>query len=652
LNYFNRKGFWDDMKKRDIYLDNMPLKQAEQIFFDELKQKNILKVMDAETIDVSNCLGRITSAPVFAKISSPHYHAAAMDGIAVASSVTFGADEKNPVSLKEGTQFHYVDTGDPLPQGSDTVIMIEEIHPAEEGVVEIIKSYSPWQNVRGIGEDIVATELIVPENHRLRPQDLGAVIAGGHTQISVRKKPKVAIIPTGTELVSPGDVLKPGDIIEYNSAMLSGFVSEWGGEALVMNRVIDDYEKIKAAVEEALTKADVVVINAGSSAGSEDYTSSIVGELGKLLVHGIAIKPGKPVIMGIVKNKPVIGIPGYPVSAAITMNLFIKPLLYDMQGIPVPHTECVDAVLSRRVVSSIGTEEFIRVKLGKIGEKVVASPLSRGAGVIMSMVRADGIVRVPAMKEGLESGENIQVELLRCRQDIENTVAIIGSHDVTLDVLANEVKKRFAEMNLSSAHVGSMGGIMALKRGEAHMAGMHLLDPETGEYNVPYIRRYLPETKIILVNLVYRQQGLMVAKGNPKGIKHISDLKRKDVLFVNRQRGAGTRLLLDLKLKELGISGDEINGYEREEYTHMAVAASVAGGSADAGLGILAAANALDLDFIPVSPERYDLAIPEEYYNLNSIQKVLQIVISDDFKKKVEALGGYDTSKTGSVIYV
>ncbi len=640
------------MKKRDIYLDNMPLKEAEQIFFDNLKQKNILKVMDAETIDVSKCLGRITASPVFAKISSPHYHATAMDGIAVASSDTFGADEKHPVSLKEGKQFHYVDTGDPLPEGSDTVIMIEEVHPVEAGIVEIIKSYSPWQNVRGIGEDIVATELIVPENHRLRPQDLGAIIAGGHIQVSVRKKPKVAIIPTGTELISPGDVLKPGDIIEYNSVMLSGFISEWGGEALVMNKVVDDYEKIKAAIEEALAKADVVIINAGSSAGSEDYTSSTVEELGQLLVHGIAIKPGKPVIMGIVKNKPVIGIPGYPVSAAITTNLFIKPLLYNMQGIPVPHTQCVDAVLSRRVVSSIGTEEFIRVKLGKIGDKMVASPLSRGAGVIMSMVRADGIVRVPAMKEGFESGEKIQVELLRCGQDIENTVVIIGSHDVTLDVLANEVKKHYPEMNISSAHVGSMGGIMALKRGEAHMAGMHLLDPETGEYNVSYIRRYLPGAKIILVNLVYRQQGLMVAKGNPKGIKHIGDLKRKDVLFINRQRGAGTRLLLDLKLKELGISNDQINGYEREEYTHMAVAASVAGGSADAGLGILAAANALDLDFIPISQERYDLAIPEEYYNLNPIQKVLRTAVSNDFKKKVEALGGYDTSKTGSVIYV
>jgi putative molybdopterin biosynthesis protein len=640
------------MKKRNIYLDNTPLNRARGLFFGNLKRKKILKIVDVETVDAVKCLGRITAAPVYAKISSPHYHAAAMDGIAVSSAVTFDADEKNPVTLKEGTDFHYIDTGDPLPSGTDTVIMIEEIHPSEDGKVEIIKSYSPWQNVRGIGEDIVETELIVPENHCLRPQDLGAVIAGGHTQIAVRKKPKVAIIPTGTELVSPGEILKPGDIIEYNSVMLSGYVSEWGGEPLVMEKVADDYEKIKATIQEALTKADVVVINAGSSAGSEDYTSSIVEELGELFVHGIAIKPGKPVILGAIKDKPVIGIPGYPVSAALTMNLFIKPLLFNMQGIPLPSAEFVDAVLSRRVVSSIGTEEFIRVKLGKIGDKIIASPLTRGAGVIMSMVRADGIVNVPAMKEGFESGEKIRVELLKSKQDIDNTVTIIGSHDVTLDLLANEVKKHHPEMNLSSAHVGSMGGIMSLKRGEAHIAGMHLLDPETGEYNVPYIKRYLAEIKVVLVNLVYRQQGLIVAKGNPKAIKGISDLKRKDVLFVNRQRGAGTRLLLDLKLSELEISSDEVRGYNREEYTHMAVAAAVAGGSADVGLGILAAAKALDLDFIPISSERYDLVIPEEYYNLNSIQKVLKIAVSDDFKRRVESLGGYDTSKTGSVIHV
>jgi putative molybdopterin biosynthesis protein len=639
------------LKKRDVYLDNIPLTKAQMIFFEDLRQNGAIGPTEAEFLDVRRCLGRITAAPVFAKISSPHYHAAAMDGIAVNSRVTFGADEKNPRRLRESVDFHYVDTGDPLPPGCDTVIMIEEVHPVGEGEVEIISSYSPWDNVRSIGEDIVATELIVPENHRLRPPDLAAIIAGGHTGIAVRKKPLVAIIPTGTELVSPGEDLKPGDIIEYNSAMLAGYVEEWGGEALVLEKVADDYEKIKARVEEALQKADVVVVNAGSSAGSEDYTALCVKELGTLLVHGVAVRPGKPVILGRIGKKPVVGIPGYPVSAALTMNLFVKPLLYLMQGIAAPEAERLNAAISRRVVSSIGTEEFLRVKLGRIGEKFVASPLSRGAGVITSMVRADGIVRIPALKEGLEAGETVEVELLRGKNEIENTVVIIGSHDVTLDLLANQVKKLYPELNISSAHVGSMGGIMALKRGEAHMAGIHLLDPDTGEYNLPYIKRYLPEKQIALINLSYRQQGLMVPKGNPRGIRGIQDLKREDIIFVNRQRGAGTRLLLDLKLKELGIDPAEITGYEREEYTHMAVAAAVAGGTADVGLGILAAANALGLDFIPLAPERYDLAVPKEFFDMESVQKVLEVIRTEEFKKKVTALGGYDTSETGRVTW-
>ncbi len=639
------------MKKRDVYLDNIPLTKARKIFFEDLRQNGAIGPTEAEFLDVRRCLGRITAAPVFAKISSPHYHAAAMDGIAVNSRVTFGADEKNPKRLREGVDFYYVDTGDPLPPGCDTVIMIEEVHPVGEGEVEIISSYSPWDNVRSIGEDIVATELIVPENHRLRPPDLAAIIAGGHTGIAVRKKPLVAIIPTGTELVSPGEDLKPGDIIEYNSAMLAGYVEEWGGEALVLEKVADDYEKIKARVKEALQKADVVVVNAGSSSGSEDYTALCVKELGTLLVHGVAVRPGKPVILGRIGKKPVVGIPGYPVSAALTMNLFVKPLLYLMQGIAAPEAERLNAAISRRVVSSIGTEEFLRVKLGRIGEKFVASPLSRGAGVITSMVRADGIVRIPALKEGLEAGETVEVELLRGKNEIENTVVIIGSHDVTLDLLANQVKKLYPELNLSSAHVGSMGGIMALKRGEAHMAGIHLLDPDTGEYNLPYIKRYLPEKQIALINLSYRQQGLMVPKGNPRGIRGIQDLKREDIIFVNRQRGAGTRLLLDLKLKELGIDPAEITGYEREDYTHMAVAAAVAGGTADVGLGILAAANALGLDFIPIAPERYDLAVPKEFFDMESVQKVLEVIRTEEFKKKVTALGGYDTSETGRVTW-
>ncbi|MEK6581860.1 MAG: molybdopterin biosynthesis protein, partial [Nitrospirota bacterium] len=527
---------------------------------------------------------------------------------------------------------------------------------SEEGVggeyIEIIEAATPWQHVRVIGEDIVATELILPENHKIRPVDIGAMLAGGHVEINVRKRPKVVIIPTGTEIVEPGSELKKGDIIEFNSRMLGGLVSEWGGDAVRFRIVPDNFEGLKKAILEAHGLGDMVVVNAGASAGSEDFTANAIRDIGEVLLHGVNIKPGKPVILGLVKGKPVLGIPGYPVSAYITFNLFAKPVVYKWQGREAEEPEKLKAILSRQVASSLGQEEFLRVKLGKVGDKLIATPVSRGAGVLMSLVRADGFVRIPAMSEGIGAGTEVNVDLLRTKDEIENTIVCIGSHDNALDLLANSLKKKYPRLSLSSAHVGSMGGLMALKKGEAHIAGTHLLDEETGEYNVSYIKRLLSDKKIILINLVYREQGLLVPKGNPKNIKGFNDLTREDVVFINRQSGAGTRLLTDKHLKESGINPKDVKGYEREEYTHMGVASAVLTGIADTGLAILASARALGLDFIPVAKERYDLAIPADFYNTEMIQCLLEIVMDDDaFRNMVLGLGGYDVSDMGKIVY-
>jgi putative molybdopterin biosynthesis protein len=269
----------------------------------------------------------------------------------------------------------------------------------------------------------------------------------------------------------------------------------------------------------------------------------------------------------------------------------------------------------------------------------------------MSLARADGIIRVPAQSEGIAAAQDVTVELLRAARDIENTIVCIGSHDNALDVLANYLKKKHPEFSLSSAHVGSMGGLLALKRGEAHLAGTHLLDEETGEYNVSYVKKMLPDTKTVLVNLVYRTQGFIVPKGNPKGIKGFEDLAREDVVFVNRQAGAGTRLLTDLYLKKLKIDPENVKGYHHEEFTHMAVAAAVVSGAADTGLAVLSAAQALDLDFIPVAQERYDLAIPKEFYDTPMMQALLGIIREDnEFREQIIGMGGYDVSEMGKVI--
>jgi putative molybdopterin biosynthesis protein len=663
---------------RDIYLESTPLHEALGKWFDRCASEGASKPLPAETVKVIDSLGRVTAEAVIASISSPFYHSSAMDGYAVRFPETFGASERTPKAFLLGRQAVPVDTGDSIPDGFNAVIMIEDVniqtgrqsqsgrpeiqnnrqspqatyHEYEGESIEIIAPATPWQHIRVIGEDLVATELIISENHKIRPVDIGAMLAGGHTEVQVRRRPRIVIVPTGSEIVEPGSVLKKGDIIEYNSRILSGLVSDWGGDPVRFGIAPDDLKGLKEAILDAVNTGDMVVINAGSSAGSEDYTAEAVRDLGEVILHGVGIKPGKPLILGWVKGKPVFGIPGYPVSAYITFTLFVKPLMYKMQGLELPEPETLKAMLSRQIASTPGQEEFVRVKVGKVGDRYIATPVSRGAGVLMSLVRADGFIRIPAMSEGIGSGAEVHVELLRSKHDIGNTIVCIGSHDNALDLLANVLKKRYPKYSLSSAHVGSMGGLVALKRGEAHIAGTHLLDEETGEYNIPFIQRLLPERKILLVNLVYREQGLLVPKGNPKNIVGFEDIARNDVVFVNRQAGAGTRLLTDKCLRELGISPAEVKGYDREEYTHMGVASAVLTGIADTGLAILSSARALDLEFIPVAKERYDLAIPEEYLNTDMIGCILDIIRHDgEFREAVTKLGGYGISDMGSVLY-
>jgi molybdopterin molybdotransferase/putative molybdopterin biosynthesis protein len=663
---------------RDMYLESMPLQEALRKWLAKLEFERVSKPLPGETVRVIDSLGRVTAEAVIAKISSPFYHSSAMDGYAVKFPETFGASERTPKRLSLGEQAISVDTGDPIPDGFNAVIMIEDVqirksrqspvdsqgsenshdaakttnHMQEAECIEIIAPATPWQHVRVIGEDIVATELIVPENHVIRPVDIGAMLAGGHTEVQVRIRPRVVIVPTGTEIVEPGSYLKKGDIIEYNSRILSGLVSEWGGDPVRFGIVPDDLEQLKKSILDAVDAGDLVVVNAGASAGSEDYTAAAIRDLGEVILHGVGIKPGKPLILGWVRGKPVLGIPGYPVSAYITFTLFVRPLIYQLQGLECKEPDTLKAMISRQVASTPGQEEFVRIKVGKVGAQYIATPISRGAGVLMSLVRADGFIRIPAMSEGIGSGTEVQVELLRSKTDIENTIVCIGSHDNALDLLANILKKRYPKFSLSSAHVGSMGGLIALKRGEAHIAGTHLLDEETGEYNIAFIQRLLPDRKINLVNLVYREQGLLVPKGNPKNIRGFPDLTRNDVVFVNRQAGAGTRLLTDKCLRELGINPNRVKGYEREEYTHMGVASAVLTGVADTGLAILASARALNLDFIPVAKERYDLAIPEEYLDSEMIRCLLSIIREDrEFRETVIGLGGYDISDSGAVIY-
>ena len=640
-------------RHRRYFLQDIPLEEALTRWFGALENAGALNPTGAEPValDDPHIVGRITAGPVWAIASSPHYDAAAMDGIAVLASDTIGATETAPVSLSVGTQAIWVDTGDPLPPASDAVVMIENVQrdALDTTTVRILEPVAPWQHVRTLGEDIVATELVLPENHAVSPVDLGACAAAGLISIPVRRKPTVAIIPTGNELVSIQAHRKPGDIPEFNSLILAGLVRQWGGEPRVSTPIADDAEAIRMAALSALTTSDVVVINAGSSAGDADYTASVIEALGTLEVHGIAIRPGHPVALGVARGKAILGLPGYPVSAALTAELLLKPVLERMLGVQIPDRPRMTANITRKVLSPIGEDEFLRVKLGRVGDKMTATPVQRGAGVVMSLVRADGIVRIPRLSEGLDAGAAVDVELLRPAAEVENTIVAIGSHDLTLDLMQSFLRRQRPAVNLASAHVGSLGGLAALRRGEAHLAGCHLLDADSGEYNIAYVLRYLPNTPVVIIRLVGRTQGLMVAPGNPVGLHSLADLIKPEVRFVNRQRGSGTRVLLDYHLGNYAIPPSTVTGYEREEYSHLAVAAAVSGGSANVGLGILSAARALELDFVPLFDEEYDLIVPVEHHRSPQLQPLLALLNDPGFHAAVHDMGGYDVSVMGSV---
>lgn len=631
------------MGKRNLYLSNTPAAEALETYLAALGKitpKN-------EAVCASEALGRVTAQAVFARYNSPLYDSAAMDGIAVIAQHTAGARENNPVTLRPKTDFVPADTGDPVRPPYDAVIMAEDLEVVNDGTVVIRAAAAPWQHLRPVGEDIVCGEMILPSGHKIRPIDIGVLLSGGMTTLKVVARPKVAVFPTGTELIEPDVKPKEGDIVESNSHMLAALVLDEGGSPHRHAPLADEYGAIKQAVADALVDSDMVIINAGSSAGTEDYTVHVLRELGQVIVHGVAMKPGKPVVLAIVNGKPVIGLPGYPVSAYLAYKSFVSPLMKLFTGVDEQADEVVEAVISRRLVSSLKHREFVRVKVGRVGTKLVASPLARGAGAAMSLVRADGFCVIDQNSEGVEAGKKVMIHLIRPLSQLELTLVSIGSHDLILDIVADMMPEGPAKAHLSSAHVGSMAGLLALQRGEAHIAPIHLLDEQTGTYNIASVNAICKGRKMALIKGVGRTQGIMVKKGNPLAIQNVRDLVR--ARYINRQRGAGTRVLLDHKLKLAGVDPAGIEGYQREAATHMAVAASVASGSADAGLGVFSAASAMGLDFVPVGQEEYDFAVPVEFLQLPHIKAFIEVLESPQFKKQLDALGGYDAGCTGKI---
>lgn len=625
---------------RNTFIDNISLEETKPLFFNRIK-----KYSKKEIISTGKSLGRVTSSPVFANVSSPNFNASAMDGILVRSKDTEAASETNPVILKKGRDFLYVNTGNPIKTEFDAVIMIEEVVELENGDVRIIKSAYPYQHIRNVGEDIIKNDMILPSFHEIRPEDIGALFAGGIFEIEVIKKPEVAIIPTGSEIVEDYKNLKVGDIIDSNSRMFEAMVTVSGGEPYRYSPVRDEKELLKKNIMDAVEKNDVVIINAGSSAGTHDYTKSLIEELGEVIIHGIAIKPGKPTILGFIKDKPVIGIPGYPVSAYFVYQQFVKSLIEKMLCREDEKEIIVKASLSKRIHSSLKHKEFVRMTLGYVGGKLVATPLDRGAGVSMSLVKADGILVIARNNEGHDIGEEVEIKLLKPLSTIKKSIVVIGSNDPIMDRISDKVR-------LSLSHVGSFGGVLALKKKETTIAPIHILDGKSGDYNIDVLNKYFPSGDAALIKGIKREQGLIVSKGNPKNIKGIEDLTRDDLVFMNRQRGAGTRILLDYNLEKLGMDNNDIKGYEREATTHLAAAMSVKSATCDLTLGVKSAADILDLDFIPVDHEDYDFAVLKDSLEDERVLKFIEYIKSEDFSKEVENIPGYKLENPGEIIEI
>ncbi len=625
-----------------------------------------------EEVGLGECLGRVLATDVVAGVDVPPFDRASMDGYAVLASDTFYADEESPVELevlgyvKAGDSSRHeispgrcmgIATGAPMPVGANAVVMVE--YTEQEGdKVRIYKPVAPGENVMPAGSDIMRGELVLRAGTRLSPREVGVLAALGMARVLVYARPKVGIISTGDEVSEPGKPLSFGRIYDANAYAIAQAVRECGGAPEVLGIARDSEEELRGYLERALATCDVVITTGGTSAGVGDLCYRVIDTLGSpgVIVHGVAIKPGKPTVIGVVDGKPVFGLPGYPTSAMVTFQVFVAPLLRRLSGLQEPERRRVRARTAMRFYSAGGRYEYRLVNLVRGADGgYTAYPMLTGSGAITTFAEADGYIEIPEHVEMLGEGEEHEVVLLGETLQLAD-LTIIGSHCIGVDLLLSMLRERIKPKVIN---VGSSGGLAAVRRGESDISGMHLVDEATGEYNLPFIRRLGLEDRVYLVRGYFREQGIVVQKGNPRGISGVEDLL-EGVRFINRNPGSGTRVLLDLELgklaEERGVELREltarITGYEIEAKSHSAVAAAVAHGRADAGIAIRTVAEQYGLDFIPLREEEYDFAIPREKIEKREVQDFLSALRSSEFRQMLERTPGLKPApNTGEVLH-
>ena len=543
-----------------------------------------LRSLEVETVALELAAGRVTAGPIVASRSAPSFDAAAMDGIAVAARATDGA----PVTL--GADAHVVvDTGDPMPDGTDAVVRREDV--VWDGGARIEHAVEPFADVRQLGEDVAAGDLVFPAGRLLRPVDLAVLGSVGETSVAIRRRPVVVILPSGDELVPLGAEPGADGIVDTNSLMLAAMVEEAGGVAVRGSIVPDDPELLASALAHAAADADLVLLVAGSAKGRGDHAVTVIASAGEVVVQGVAIRPGHPVVLGRAGATPVIGVPGYPVSAALAFELFGVRLIAALGERELVRRPRVQAVAKLELPSTTGSEEWVRARIGRVGDELVAIPLRRGAGVLSSLARADGLVRVPQGTARVGPGDHVEVELLRPLHAIEATLLVTGSTDPLLDDLAPMLcrdPRLGADLRLSLDSDGSANGAAALAGGRCHLALVEAPD--------------IPPGAIVLARWE-RTLGLMLAPRNPLGIDGIEVLARPGIRVTNRQPGSSSRRFLDGRLAEHGIEPRALSGYRREARSHAAAAAAVAAGPTDCAVGVLAATFRHTLDFVGLAKQ-------------------------------------------------
>jgi len=643
------------MDSSDLQLQDLPVDEALERWLSELEFLKAAPRMTGVELPITESLHRITAAPVGARMNSPHYYSAAVDGLAVQSAATFAAGIGLIVELELGTQGVFVETGSPLPQDFDAVVPVHELDYAagDQARVRLRRPSNPWRNVRPVGEEVADKEVVLPKDHRIGPLDIGALAAAGVEKIKVYKRPRVAVIPVGSNLVPAGVRPDLGQMIDTNTPTLAGLLHEAGAEPVVCPIVAERLEDASEAIAQAARDCDLVLAVAGPSHGTA-FLAKIFSDLGERVLHGVAVKPCHALTLGVVESTPALGLPFHPVAAFSAFDLFVRPVLAEMLGpsASVGSLDQVEAELAVKVKSPEGLEEYLRVKVGLVDERPVAIPDSGGASTLMSLVRASGLVRIPADQQELAAGTRVTVRLLAPERPLGGNILLLGTHDICYDLLRSQLLSSFPELFLHTGATGGTSGLRSLREGRCHMAAIHLFDEETGQYNVPAVQRAMAEIPVVLVNLFSRDLGLVVAPGNPKNIQSLRDLARDDIDFINRQVGSGTRFLLDYHLKQEGVDSEKIRGFDRELRTHMAVAAAVSSGAVDAGPGISTAAKSLRLDFVPCIPERLDLAIPKRFVNRFPVAGLMQVIRSQRFRREAaSALPDYDFSQTGQVLW-